>query len=283
MAERKNATETPLLALPFLAAGQAQKHVTLNETLLRLDAIVQIGVESRHQTQPPLTPTPGARFLVPEAAINAWAGHAGHIAAWQDEGWVFYSPLTGWLVFVADEGLLLAYTGAGWAPALGGVQTLPALGIGTSADAGNPLAVRGDATLLTHDESGSHQLKLNKAAPGHTASLLFQTQWSGRAEIGLAGNDALSVKVSADGVNWNIGLAVQGDGRVAIGAVSEARAVLHVGGAMVLGSISRTGLPDPAAIGPGGLAYVPDAPGGGVLAVCDGANWRRVADRTVIS
>lgn len=283
MAESQNATETPLLALPFLAAGQAQKHVTLNETLLRLDAIVQIGVESRHQEQPPLAAAPGTRYLVPEAATGIWAGHAGQIAAWQDEGWVFFSPLTGWLAFVADESLLLAYTIAGWAPALGAAQTLPALGIGTSADADNRLAVRGDATLLTHDESGNHRLKLNKAAPGHTASLLFQTHWSGRAEIGVTGNDALSVKVSADGANWTTGLAVQGDGRVAIGAVNDARAALHVGGAMVVGSISRSALPDPAMIGPGGLAYVPDAQGGAVLAVCDGTNWRRIADRTVIS
>lgn len=283
MAESANFTETPLLALPFLAAGQAQKHVTLNETLLRLDAIVQIGVESRHLAQPPLAPKPGTRFLVPDAANGVWAGHAGQIAAWQDEGWAYFAPLTGWLAFVADENLLLAFTTAGWAPAFGTVQTLPALGIGTSADANNRLAVRGEATLLTHDESGSHRLKLNKAAPGHTASLLFQTQWSGRAEIGAMGNDALSIKVSADGASWMTGLAVQADGRVAIGAVNAARAALHVGGAIVVGSMSRNALPDPSAIGAGGLAYVPDAQGGGVLAFCDGTSWRRVADRVVIS
>ncbi len=31
-------TETPNLALPYLQSQQAQKHVTLNETLRRLDA-----------------------------------------------------------------------------------------------------------------------------------------------------------------------------------------------------------------------------------------------------
>ena len=57
------------------------------------------------------------------------------------------------------------------------------------------------ATLLTH-AGGGHQLKINKAGPGQTASLLYQTDWSGRAEMGLAGGDNFSVKVSADGATW---------------------------------------------------------------------------------
>ena len=50
---------------------------------------------------------------------------------------------------------------------------------------------------------------MNKAEPGQTASLLFQTGFSGRAEIGLAGNDDVSVKVSADGGTWRDALSVQ--------------------------------------------------------------------------
>ena len=38
---------TPRLSLPYLAAAQAQKHVTLNEGLARLDGLVQTSVESR--------------------------------------------------------------------------------------------------------------------------------------------------------------------------------------------------------------------------------------------
>ena len=40
MAESKN------LQLPFLTAAQAHKHVTVNESLLRLDALVQLSVVS---------------------------------------------------------------------------------------------------------------------------------------------------------------------------------------------------------------------------------------------
>lgn len=49
-------------------------------------------------------------------------------------------------------------------------------------------------------------MKVNKAADTDTASLLFQTGWSGRAEMGLAGDDNFSVKVSADGSSWTTAL-----------------------------------------------------------------------------
>jgi hypothetical protein len=44
-----------------------------------------------------------------------------------------------------------------------------------------------------------HQLKINKEAAGDTGSLRFQTGWSGRAEMGLAGSGDFSIKVSPDG------------------------------------------------------------------------------------
>ena len=71
-------------------------------------------------------------------------------------------------------------------------------GVNATADATTRLAVSAAASLFNHAGAG-HQLKLNKAGPADTASLLLQTGWSGRAEIGLAGDDDLHVKVSGDG------------------------------------------------------------------------------------
>ena len=70
-----------------------------------------------------------------------------------------------------------------------------------TADAGNRLArMKSDAVLMSHDDvtpgSGDMRLALNKSAPANTASLTFQTGWSGRAEFGLAGDDDWHVKVS---------------------------------------------------------------------------------------
>ena len=48
------------LALPYLAAGQMQKHVTLNTALTRLDALLQTAAVSRTTTVQPGAPTDGA-------------------------------------------------------------------------------------------------------------------------------------------------------------------------------------------------------------------------------
>lgn len=82
-----------------------------------------------------------------------------------------------------------------------------ALGVNATADTTNRLAVASDASLFNHAGS-DHRLKINKNAAGNTASLLFQSNWSGRAEFGLAGDDDFRVKVSADGAAWHDALAI---------------------------------------------------------------------------
>jgi hypothetical protein len=44
-----------ILGLPYIQPAQAQKHVTHNEVLRVLDALVQLSVEDRDQTAPPAT------------------------------------------------------------------------------------------------------------------------------------------------------------------------------------------------------------------------------------
>lgn len=85
-------TTTPNLDLPYLQANQAQKHVTLNEALRRLDALVQIAVASRSLAAPPETPLEGQRYIPAAGASGAWLGHEGEIAAFQDGAWAFFAP-----------------------------------------------------------------------------------------------------------------------------------------------------------------------------------------------
>ncbi|AXQ96005.1 hypothetical protein LV780_19745 (plasmid) [Cereibacter azotoformans] len=100
--------------------------------------------------------------------------------------WCFLAPRPGWQTFVLAEGAGLVFTSAAGCQVLGRlVPEFASLGIATAADGTNRLAVASPATLLTHDGAG-HQLKINKALAGDTASLLFQTGWSGQAEMGLA-------------------------------------------------------------------------------------------------
>lgn len=63
------------LGLPYLAAGQLQKHVTLNEALTRLDALTQTAVVSRTVTAQPAAPADGALYILPAGATGAdWSG-----------------------------------------------------------------------------------------------------------------------------------------------------------------------------------------------------------------
>lgn len=196
---------TPNLQLPYIMAAQAQKHVTHNEAIRALDALVQLAVADRSVSSPPGNPSNGDCYIVHAGATGAWTGRENEVAALQDGAWMFYVPQEGWLAWVADEDALVAWDGAGWVSASGGpssVNPTPLVGINATADTTNRLAVASPATLLNHDGNG-HQLKINKAAAGDTGSVLFQSGFSGRAEFGLAGDDDWHVKVSPDGTTWH--------------------------------------------------------------------------------
>ncbi|MFD1344470.1 DUF2793 domain-containing protein, partial [Litorisediminicola beolgyonensis] len=88
---------SPALALPYLAPAQAQKHVTVNEALRRLDALVQLVFEEVGRAAPPALPEEGRAYVTGPGATDAWAGQAeGVIAAWQDGAWAFIEPRPGW-------------------------------------------------------------------------------------------------------------------------------------------------------------------------------------------
>lgn len=201
--------QTTNLSLPYILAAQAQKHITHNEALRKLDAIVQLAVVDRNLAAPPGAPTEGARYIIAAAPTGAWAGHANHVAAYQDGAWAFSVPNEGWLAWISDEDVLVSWSGTAWATVSGGggAGSFTTVGINSTADATNKLALAADASLFNHNGAG-HQLKVNKAAAANTASLLFQDAFSGRAEMGLTGDDDFHLKVSADGATWNEALVV---------------------------------------------------------------------------
>lgn len=203
---------TANLEMPYILPSQAQKHVTHNEALQRLDAIVQLTL-SAMLAAPPASPEEGECFAITAPASKEWGGRDGRIAMWQDGAWLYLLPRTGWRAWDAQAQTLLVYGGDGWGPAPlpanGSCQTL---GVSTAADETNRLAVAAPATLLTHAGEG-HELKINKSTSADTASLLFQSGWTGFAEMGLAGNNSFSVKVS-DGTNWATALAIAPTGAV---------------------------------------------------------------------
>lgn len=195
------ADTTANLGLPLLQAAQAQKHITHNEALLILDLLVQGAVLDRDRTSPPPAPIEGQCHLVAPAATGAWAGQSGKIAAFVNNGWLFLVPRAGWRLRLLAGAEDLLFDGSVWQASAEVALKAASLGLNTSADPTNRLTVSSPATLLSHSGQG-HQLKINKAGAAETASLLFQSAWSGRAEMGLAGQDDFSIKVSADGTTF---------------------------------------------------------------------------------
>ena len=213
------------LGLPYLMPAQAQKHVTHNEALARLDLLVQLVVQAFEATEPPSLPLDGQIWALGPAPAGDWAGQAGQLAARVDGVWQFIAPQEGWRAarLTAAGAELRVFTAAGWVAAVPeALDNLSGLGVNAAHDATNRLAVAAAATLLSHD-GADHRLTVNKAAPADTASLLFQTGWSGRAEMGTVGDDDFAVKVSADGTSWVDALQIDREsGRVSVPTLSAA-------------------------------------------------------------
>lgn len=161
-----------VLNLPYIQPSQAQKHVTHNEALRLLDVLVQLVDTDRSLTVPPAAPGAGARYIVAAGAGGPWAGQEGAIARHEAGGWQFFAPQPGWSAYVLAEAVTVVFDGVQWRAPVEEPQLFSELGINTSADATNRLAVAAAATLFSHVGDG-HQMKINKAGPG-----------AGAAEIG---------------------------------------------------------------------------------------------------
>ncbi len=241
------------LGLPYLAAGQMQKHVTLNEALTRLDALVQTAVVSRTTTAQPATPDDGALWILPAGATGAdWSLRpTGMLVRAEGGGWSAIDAEDGLVALVLDADELVVRQGGTWVglgARLGAAQNLTRLGIGTTADAANPFAARLNTALWTAQEAaaggtGDLRLTLNKETAGDVLSLLFQSGFAGRAELGLTGDDDLRLKVSADGAGWQDAFVVdRATGRTtfARGAVRRAVTVLTTNGSYAVPAWARS-------------------------------------------
>jgi hypothetical protein len=207
--------QTPNLSLPFILPAQAQKHVTHNEAIELLDMIVQLTLESTTAITPPATANEGQAWVLGTGATGDWTGQDNNIATWRGGGWLFVTPRDGWQAWVNDVAAIQVLTSGSWVTQgeLPPLENLPGLGVNAVSDPTNRLSVSSDATLLNNDGAG-HQLKINKASVGDTASLLYQSAFVGRAEMGLAGEHDFSIKVSADGSAWTTALSITaGSGR----------------------------------------------------------------------
>lgn len=107
-------SNTMQLGLPLLQPAQAQKHVTVNAALARLDGLVNLTLVSRSLSTPPAIVIDGAVYGVPAGAVNEWAGQDGRIAIGSNGGWDFAVPRRGWRAAILDEGTVAFHDGGDW-------------------------------------------------------------------------------------------------------------------------------------------------------------------------
>jgi len=107
--------DTVRFGLPQIATGQAQKEVTHNEALARIDMLLHPVVETMALAVPPADPAAGRGWIVAAGGSGAWAGRAGQLAVWTDGGWRFATPVAGMLAWVTDSGVHARWTGETWA------------------------------------------------------------------------------------------------------------------------------------------------------------------------
>ncbi|SES77066.1 DUF2793 domain-containing protein [Oceanicella actignis] len=111
---------TPFFGVPYIAADQAQKHVTHNEAMDMLAAMAGASVVSA--TDPsPAAPAEGAAWIVPPGGAFVTPEGAslapGDVAVYLGGGWFGGPAPTGHRLLVLDEGAHRVHVGGGvWAP-----------------------------------------------------------------------------------------------------------------------------------------------------------------------
>ena len=143
----------------------------------------------------------GDVYIIASSPTGAWAGKTNYVT-YYNNGWRFIAPKEGMRLWVNNEDVLYTYNGTAWAQIEAIPEQVDILGINATADVTNKLAVASSAVLFNHNGAGT-QIKVNKNTATDTASFLYQDNFSGRAEIGLTGDDDFHFKVSADGTTWN--------------------------------------------------------------------------------
>lgn len=198
--------ETSNLKLPLLVYNQAGKEITHNEALIIIDAMLNNGVID-FVTTPPETPGIGSSYIIKATATDAFEEKENRIAFY-NSGWKFIEPKTGCILWVNSESKLYVFNDTTWQEITTGngnintLQEISLLGINTTADSNNKLSVKSDYVLFDKATDNS-KVKVNKATSTNTASHLFQSNYEGKAEFGLIGNDDFTLKVSHDGSTWN--------------------------------------------------------------------------------
>lgn len=167
--------------LPYLQSGQAQKHVTHNEALTLIDALLPGVVASASTTTAPGSPAEGETYIVPTGGVFG-SVTVGEMAVYSGGEWVEILASFGHRVAVLDEGRTRINAGSrGWMPG----QTIGAFG-GTI----GPRCIDLEVDL----SGGGTQATVTDAIPARVI-VLGLTTW---IDTNVTGPDQIKVGVSGE-------------------------------------------------------------------------------------
>lgn len=216
---------TTRLQLPWLAEAQARKHVTINESLRRLDAVIQTSAVSRSLDVQPASPDDGTLYILPPGKTgDAWGGMSNHaLAYYRDGSWEQLNAREGWQVWVEDEDVLLVHDGSSWTEPLsqrvnraGDTMTGPlTLASGPFSVAGNLLSAGSGRVAVGADTVDTiasftverSQLETLLIGPHYNDGVAYNTgdvrltvgAWSGTPQIFLARNGVSGIVMKVNG------------------------------------------------------------------------------------
>lgn len=141
---------TPRHDLPLLYVGQSQKELTVNETIVACDFLIDATIETVVAASPS-APSPGQMWLVGANPAGDFAGESDSLAGWTESGWRFFKPREGMRVFDRSTSAFRVYR-QGWVSAA--APQAPSGGSVIDVEARATLAALSDALKLAGILSG---------------------------------------------------------------------------------------------------------------------------------
>lgn len=98
--------------------GESGWRQAINQSLIKIDAVISLSVINANQQQDPTTPAAGDRYIVaPSATGTYFTGHDKEVAVYTYSpngtlGWVFYAPINGLKAFSVSDSATYIYDSA---------------------------------------------------------------------------------------------------------------------------------------------------------------------------
>ncbi len=190
--------DTAKLGLPLVAPAQAQKHVTVNESLTRLDALVHLSLASLGGAVAPSSPAEGEVHSVGAGATGVWAGQDGKLAVYANGGWVFLDPQPGWQGWSGSA--RVQFDGLDWVEGAGALSANGAGFVHRTVEVDHAVGAGASSTVAAI-------IPANTIVYGVTGRVLSAIGGASSFEVGVSGStDRYGSGIGAGAGSWLRGL-----------------------------------------------------------------------------